>query len=286
MVGRMIKHFLSGAARRLGLAMMKCMPFAWRASVLEDLDNEMITETPVPSGTIRFYARSPLLLARAKNLMSKEEDTIQWIDDFENRVIFWDIGANVGVYTFYAAVRKGATVLAFEPSAANFYVLSRNIELNNLSGRVTAYCLAFSGQTELGVLNLATPELGGALSQFGRVSEASRYATDDDSTLQGALGFTIDEFVARFRPPIPTYIKLDVDGLELPILAGAKEILCNPRLRSLMVELTVMRKSERDEAIELLKSAGLHLVSQGREQGAGIEHGANHLFKRHPANNE
>src|SRR4029077_16847996 len=102
--------------------------------------------------------------ARAKNLMSKEEDTIRWIDDFEKRVIFWDIGANVGVYTFYAAVRKGATVLAFEPCAVNFYVLSRNIELNNFSGRVTAYCLAFSGQTELGVLNLATPELGGALS--------------------------------------------------------------------------------------------------------------------------
>jgi FkbM family methyltransferase len=282
----MIKHILSGAVRRLGLAMMKCMPVAWRAWVLEDLDNEMITEAPVPGSRIRFYTCSPLLLARAESLMSKEEDTIRWIEDFKNRVIFWDIGANVGVFSFYAAVRKGATVLAFEPSAANFYVLSRNIELNNLSGRVTAYCVAFSEHTQLGVLNLAAPEMGGALSQFGRVSEASRYATDNHSTLQGTLGFTIDEFVARFRPPIPTYVKLDVDGLELPILAGAKELLCNPRLRSLMVELTVTRKSERDEAVELLKSAGLHLVSQGREQGRGPEHGANHLFKRHAASNE
>jgi hypothetical protein len=80
-------------------------------------------------------------------------------------------------------------------------------------------------------------------------------------------------------------MKLDVDGLELPILAGAKEILCNPCLRSLMVELTVTRKSERDEAVELLKRAGLHLVSQGEEQG-DTEHGANHLFERYPASSE
>ena len=282
----MVKRIVSGAVRRLGLAMMRCMPVAWRARVLQDLDNEMITEAPVPGGRIRFYTRSPLLLARAKRLMSKEEDTIRWIDDFENRAIFWDIGANIGTYSLYAAIRKGATVLAFEPSAANFYVLSHNIQLNNLSDSVTAYCVAFSDHTQLGVLNLAAPEMGGALSQFGRVSETSRYATDNHSTLQGTLGFTIDEFVAHFRPPLPTYIKLDVDGLELPILAGAKEILCNPCLRSLMVELTVTRKSERDEAVELLKSAGLHLVSQGREQGTGTEHGANHLFKRHPASNE
>ena len=282
----MVKRIVSGAVRHLGLAMMRCMPVAWRARVLQDLDNEMITEAPVPGGRIRFYTRSPLLLARAKRLMSKEEDTIRWIDDFENRAIFWDIGANIGAYSLYAAIQKGATVLAFEPSAANFYVLSHNIQLNNFSDSVTAYCVAFSDHTQLGVLNLGEPEMGGALSQFGRVSETSRYATDNHSALQGTFGFTIDEFVAHFRPPLPTYIKLDVDGLELPILAGAKEILCNPCLRSLMVELSVTRKSERDEAIELLKSAGLHLVSQGREQGTGIEHGANHLFKRHPASNE
>lgn len=272
--------------QRLARAMMKSMPVEDRAHVLERLDEEMITEAPIPSGTILFYTGSLLLLARATNFLFKEEDTVRWIERFEDRAIFWDIGANVGVYSLYAAAQKKATVLAFEPSAANFYVLSRNIELNNFADRVTAYCLAFSNCTQRGVLNLAEPEIGGALSQFGQMGETSRYATDRHYTPQGMLGFAIDEFVVRFDPPMPTYIKLDVDGLELPILIGAKETLRNPQLRSLMVELSLTRKSERDEAIKFLNSVGLHLVSQGEQQGAGPEHGANHLFERHSASNE
>ena len=56
----MVKRIVSAGVRRLGLAMMKCMPVAWRACVLEDLDNEMITEVPVAGGTIRFYKSGAL----------------------------------------------------------------------------------------------------------------------------------------------------------------------------------------------------------------------------------
>jgi FkbM family methyltransferase len=274
------KNVIAAAAQRLASATIKCLPVERRASVLERLDNELITEASIPRGAIRFYTGSPLLLARATNLLSKEEDTIQWIEHFNQKAIFWDIGGNVGVYSLYAAVRKDVTVLAFEPSAANFYILSRNIALNNLSGRVTAYCLAFSNSTQLGVLNLSEPAAGGALSQFGRMGEISRYATDEHYTSQGMLGFTIDEFVKRFQPPRPTHMKLDVDGLELAILTGATETLRSPQLRSVMAELTLTRSSERDEAIQLLNAAGLHLISQGREQRTPKETGANHLFER------
>jgi FkbM family methyltransferase len=282
---------MRGVVRRLAMAPLWIVGTRLRAEAIERFSISMITEVPVPGGRIRFDARFPLLLARAANLLSKEEDTIRWIDNFEDKAIFWDIGANVGVYSLYAAVRKDLRVLAFEPSAANFHVLSHNIQLNDLSDRVTAYCVAFSDRTQLGILNLIAPKIGdrrgppmmgGALSQFGMAGEQSRYASNADYVTQGMFGFTIDEFVTRFHPPRPTHIKLDVDGLELPILTGAKEALCHSGLRSLMVELTVTHKTEREETIRLLEDAGLYLVSQGKEQGATSEMGANHLFERHP----
>src|SRR5260370_12651539 len=95
--------------------MMSFMPCAWRERVMEDLDNEMITEAPVPGGRIRFYTRSPLLLARAKKLMSKEEDTIRWIDDFDDKAIFWDIGSNAWVYTLSPPFPKDPTILPLKP---------------------------------------------------------------------------------------------------------------------------------------------------------------------------
>src|SRR5262249_45367950 len=113
---------------------------------------EMVRTAAIPDGAIRFFAPSPLLLSRADSALSKEADMIQWIDSFDDGAVFWDIGANVGVFSLYAGVRQRVSVLAFEPLAANFHVLTRNIQLNQLCDRVTAYCVALSEQTRLGTL--------------------------------------------------------------------------------------------------------------------------------------
>jgi FkbM family methyltransferase len=172
-------------------------------------------------------------------------------------------------------------VLAFEPSAANFYVLTRNIQLSQVADRVTAYCVALSGETALGVLNLASAELGAALTQFGKAGEMSRYSERESrGALHGMLGFTVDEFIGRFAPPFPTHIKMDVDGLEWAILQGATAVLNDDRLRSIMVELSLTDRDERASAIGLLERAGFELVGQGAAQGAGREQAANHRFDR------
>jgi FkbM family methyltransferase len=278
---RRLKAIVRGAARRVAMA-----PFAFlsphaRAQALEILSDRMIAETPVGGRMLRFFAPTPLLRERAASVLTKEPDMIRWIDGMRSDSVFWDIGSNVGVFSLYAAVRVNCIVISFEPAASNFFVLTRNIQLNRLSDQVTAYCLALSGKTELGALNLASPAMGGATNQFGRVGESSRYWTDNgERAAHGTLGFTIDDFIERFSPPFPTHIKIDVDGLELPILQGATKTLADSRVRAVMAEVSLTRSDEREQTMSLFKRAGLEFVGRGDTQGAAIENAANHLFVR------
>src|SRR5881394_2354315 len=75
-----------------------------------------IVSRRTPAGVIRFYCPAPLPEWRARSILIKEPETLEWIDDFRKGEVFWDVGANVGVFSLYAAFRH-ATVYAFEPSA-------------------------------------------------------------------------------------------------------------------------------------------------------------------------
>jgi FkbM family methyltransferase len=276
-----LKRLISRAAQQIASLPMKAIGPHLRTDILDHLTEEASSVVKIPGNQIRFCTPSPLLLARASSVLSKEADTIHWIDGFEKRTVFWDVGANVGVYTLYAAIQKRVSVLAFEPSAANFHVLSRNIHLNELGDLATAYCIAFSNRSELGMLNMASASMGAAISQFGRSGEMSRYWEGQTPTAShGMIGFTIDSFVAQFNPPFPNYLKLDVDGLEPRILEGARVTLRDTRLRSLLVELSISRESECHNALLLLEEAGFRFVSRGATQGTQTESAANHLFQR------
>ena len=251
-----------------------------RAEAIDNMARVSIATAEVPGGTLKFYAPSPLLRSRARNLLHKEPDTIAWLNSLPADAVLWDVGANVGVFSIYAAAVRGCHVVAFEPSAANFFVLTRNIQLNQLSDRATAYCVALSGASGLGTLNLDSPAFGSAMSQFGCAGEASRYAIGADRVTHGMVGFTIDDFIRQYAPPFPTHIKLDVDGLEWPILQGAAATLRDARLRSLIVELSLTQSHEREQATAFLNGCGLAFVSRGEAQASAGEQAANHRFDR------
>lgn len=247
--------------------------------MIEQIADQMATSVDIGGASIQFYAPTPLLQWRAKAALTKEPDMTSWLDDLGPDAVFWDIGANVGVFSLYAARRAGCRVVAFEPAAANFHVLARNILLNELSERISAYCVALAGKTGLGVLNLDSTAMGAALSQFGVVGDRSRYMGGNISA-QSMLGFTIDRFIELFDPPFPTHIKIDVDGLELAIVEGSVGTLRDPRLRSVMLELSLSNGEERNAGMRLMEAAGLHYVAHGEAQSSNNESAANHLFRR------
>ena len=80
--------------------------------------------------------------------------------------------------------------------------------------------------------------------------------------------------------PFPDFIKIDVDGLEVEILRGAKKTLQDQRLKSLLVELNQPDHAEYDCAMTLLQEPGLTLVSRDEIQGTEAQVASNHVFKR------
>lgn len=199
---------------------------------------------------LKFYNLGKHTEWRYKSLYTKEPETIDWLNQIQPGEVLWDIGANVGLYTIYAAAIRQARVLAFEPLASNYFVLNKNIELNGLDSRAHAFCLAFANHTCADVLNVKSSEPGMAQCGFEEaINDAGKKFTP--TFLQGMIGYSIDDFIERFNPDFPNHIKIDVDGIEERIVAGAEKTLRDPRLKTLSIELN----SERKGSVELVRQA-------------------------------
>lgn len=215
------------------------------------------------SGNIQFFCPGEIPLWRARTLLTKEPETIEWIDSFDAGTILWDIGANIGCYSLYAAMKK-VNVLAFEPSAINYYILNKNIEINCLEKLITAYCIAFSNASVAGVLNLSTTISGGAINAFGK-NQNSICCGDHVAKVkfrQGMIGFSIDDFIEKYRLKTPNYIKIDVDGIEDKIIENASKVLSHEAIRSILIEMDSSNGPYTSRVLKLLKNKGFELVQK------------------------
>lgn len=221
---------------------------------------------------------------RYETLLDKEPETIAWIDSFQPGETFWDIGANVGIYSVYAAAR-GIRTWAFEPHFANYHQLCVSIALNDLQESVTPLCLAFAQAKSIAMLNLASIDVGTSMSNFGAALDF-RGQPFVPAFRQGMIGYDIDSFVADFGLEVPTHLKIDVDGIELDIVKGARVLLANPRLKSVSIELIESDNAQVDAVMAILAEAGLSFVHKKQNAAfATAETGdvKNYLFHRDPA---
>lgn len=236
----------------------------------------------LPEGALTLLSGNSALLYRARTVLDKEPETIAWIDGFREGACVWDVGANVGVYSLYAARQRKARVLAFEPASANYHVLNQHIELNDACAFIQAYCLAFSDQNGLGLLNMANTRAGGATNNFDAQGALSPYAPKTDRVFnQGMIGFSIDQFVRLYGPPFPEHLKIDVDGIEELILNGARDTLADPRLQSVLIELETVEVNSYERCLSIFRESGLVLAQKGILQALGSSmRPMNHIFVR------
>ena len=221
---------------------------------------------------------------RYDTLLEKEPETIEWIDGFAPGDTLWDIGANVGIYSIYAGVR-GVRTMAFEPHFANYHQLCVTIALNGLQDLVTPLCLAFAEAKSVAEMNLASLDIGTSMSNFGEALDF-RGQPFEPAFRQGMIGYDIDGFIADFGVEIPTHLKIDVDGIELPIIRGARKMLASEKLQSVSIELIDSDLEQVAAVTEILEGAGLHFVHKKQNAAFATPQTRdvlNFLFHRDPA---
>ena len=227
----------------------------------------------------KIYDYGKITRFRASSFESKEPETIAWIDSFAPGDSLLDIGANIGIYSLYAA-SKGSVVVALEPDALNYALLNLNVRLNDFGSQLMPYLVAAHDEPKFSDFNISSYEWGGALNSFDNTLDFAGNSYKPVHS-QGVYGIPLDSFLPQITFK-PAHIKIDVDGNENIILLGAFNSLRSPELRSVLVELDDSR-ADYDESVSLIEQAGF--VLQEKTHAAMFDSGQfstvfNHIFVR------
>lgn len=216
------------------------------------------------------------LVWRAKTLLTEEHDIIKWIDTFDSQDIFFDIGANIGGYSLYAATTKGVKCYAFEPEINNVQLLYSNIYRNRLNHLCVPLPVACDNQTRLKPFYICAFSKGTANNSIGRKSNF--LGNDSDMFIQETLSIKVDDAIKYFNIPFPTKVKIDVDTNELNVIEGMDEAL--DYVKEIYVELYTPF-DEHKKVVDVLKQKGFVIHNVFRiKTPKGFEEYANYLFKK------
>jgi FkbM family methyltransferase len=236
------------------LGQLELLPDGVRARLQGQFTQMLVDRTvtmETPRGPLSFVTLGKLGARRGMTMLKKQPATIEWIDRFRPESVFWDVGANVGVYTLYAALRGDTSVVAFEPAAVNYFLLAANCQVNRFDRRVQCLAAGLGPDKAIGSLEV---------SQFAPARSFSFRARADKTYVghQAAPIFSVDQLVEDYGLACPNYMKVDVPGMSPEILGGAARTLARPEFRELHIELRANSKSEK-EMIAMLQRSGLVL---------------------------
>jgi FkbM family methyltransferase len=198
-----------------------------------------------------------------------EPELLDWIDSFDPESIYYDLGASIGHFSLYAAIRCAARVACFEPEAQNYATLELNHFLNRarLPHPIQAFNLALSNVKAADWMRIGYYGAGEhqkSLSAFTRQAGEAGPA----SHRQAVMCYPLDVLRAEFALPQPRYVKIDVDGSERAVIEGARKTLSHEDCRALFIELDE-NDAGTPETEALIVGSGLslnakHPVRRGR----------------------
>jgi FkbM family methyltransferase len=180
--------------------------------------------------------------------------TASWFKVEPDEVVV-DVGAHIGCYSLKAA-HIGAKVIAIEPDSSNFELLKYNVRLN--------------GFRNVEVLNVAASDKRGRVVLYPQTGDNTGTSSLEPDWTPSAKretyeveGSTLDEIVESRHIGSVDWLKVDVEGHEVPTLLGARKTLA--MTANLIIEVSQGRV---EECVELIRNSGLEIKAV--ESGAKV----------------
>ena len=187
---------------------------------------------------ISFKADNLTTHFRSHLFYFKEEEVQIFLEkNLEINDIFFDVGANIGVFSIFAAVKKNAKVFAFEPEYSNLNLLKENIINNNLMNNINPYSIAIGDECRITQLHIADFTPGSAVSSISKDQLKKTNEGYDVVWKEGVIELTLDKIVKDLNIK-PKILKIDTDGNEKNVLLGSKDLIKNNELRFIIIEKT------------------------------------------------
>jgi FkbM family methyltransferase len=195
------------------------------------MDNSLLIVFNAPKYNYEFYS---LITRKVQNFLiedvytsmcSHEDEIVQYFRPKEGDVVV-DVGSAFGFYTILSSKLVGlkGKVVAIEAQPESFEMLNRNIKLNGLANVIT--------------LNYAVYSKKSRLKLYHSYSIMQERAGNNKKKFVEVHANTLDYLLSYFTQITEVnWIKIDVEGVELDVLKGARDILSNSNDIRLLIEI-------------------------------------------------
>ncbi|NJO52766.1 MAG: FkbM family methyltransferase [Leptolyngbyaceae cyanobacterium RM2_2_4] len=171
-------------------------------------------------GFLKFEAFSSVEHYRIAGYGGEKSFLDKFTSLLKNDDIVFDIGASVGLMTVHAAAyAKEGKVIAFEPDPETMERLKHNVSLNKGVSSVMFLPWAASDRSEDVIL--FTDGASGCAPTL-REQNNRKNAPKTQITVQTK---SIDNEILSGNLPLPTVLKIDIEGAEILCLRGAKKLI-------------------------------------------------------------
>lgn len=188
--------------------------------------------------TVTFSAPTPTMVHRNRRRFKSEKTELQaLINDIRQDDVVYDIGANTGLYTLFAAKAcPDAEVIAFEPYPPNVDLLKQDVDRNKLQN-VEIVDVALSDS--VGNIEFSQPHEADVGYGSSSIVTNESEATIEVPTTTG------DQLIADGEIPTPNVVKIDVEGSESLVLEGLEKALSAPDCRTVYCEVHLPTGDQR-----------------------------------------